>query len=119
MDTDSFIIHIKTEKFSWRYFKRHWKIVCTLNYSGNDKRPLSSGMNKKVIGLVKDELGGKIMIEFALKPKTYFYLIDDGSEHKMCIMKREIKFENQKCKNETILKTHQKFKIEAHGVYTE
>ena len=36
----------------------------TSNYDENDKRPLPIGKNKKVIGLFKDELGGKIMIEF-------------------------------------------------------
>ena len=34
-------------------------------------------MNNKVIGLMKDELGGKILSEFvALRPKTYSYLTD-------------------------------------------
>ena len=31
------------------------------NYDKNDKRPLQIGINKKVIGMFKDELGGKIM----------------------------------------------------------
>ena len=34
------------------------------NYDENDKRPLTIVMNKKVIGLLKDELGGKIIKEF-------------------------------------------------------
>ena len=39
--------------------------------------------NKKVIGLMKDELGGKIVIKFVeLRAKTYSYLKHDGSEDK-------------------------------------
>ena len=37
--------------------------------------------NKRVISVMKDELGGKIMKEFVgLRAKTYSYLIKDGSE---------------------------------------
>ena len=40
----------------------------------NDKRPLQIGVNKKVIGMFKDELGEKILKEFfALRAKTYTY----------------------------------------------
>ena len=56
------------------------KIYDTSNYKVN--RPLPTE-NKKVIGLMKDELGGKIITEFvALRPKTYSYLIDDGESDK-------------------------------------
>ena len=53
----------------------------TSNYEAN--RPLPKRKKKKVIRLMKDELGGKIMTEFAaLRPKTYSYLMDDGKNDK-------------------------------------
>ena len=46
-------------------------------------RVLPGGNNKKVIGLINDKLGGKIMAKFVgLKANTYNYLTDDGSEDK-------------------------------------
>ena len=45
-------------------------------------RPLPKWKNNKVIGLTIDELGGKIMTEFAaLRPKTYSYLTGDNDEN--------------------------------------
>ena len=69
MDTESFIMHIKTEDFYQDIANDVEKSCDTSNYEVN--RPLHTGKNKKVIGLMKDELGGKIMAEFvALIPKT-------------------------------------------------
>ena len=103
MDTDSFVIHIFTEDFFKDIandFERWFDTSC---YDKNDKRPLSIGMNKKVIGLFKDELGGKIMKEFcALKAKTYTYLMDDDNQKKKakgikkCIIEHRLMFENYK-----------------------
>ena len=97
MDTDSFFINIFTEDI----FEEN---MCdTSNYYKNDKRPLLKIMNKKVIGLFKDEFGGKIMKAFcALRSKTYSYLMNDDSEKKkakgikMCVIKRRLMLENYK-----------------------
>ena len=99
MDTDSFVIFVKTEDFYKDIANDVDKWCDTSNYDEKDERPLSIGKNKKVIGMFKDELGGKIMIVFcALKAKAYAYLIEDGKEHKKAkgtkkfIIKREITF---------------------------
>ena len=103
------------------------KTFDTSNYEFD--RPLPKGKNKKVIGLMKDELGGKIMTEFvAVRPKTYSYLMDDGGsdkkakEAKKCVIKRRLKFNDYKdclLNNEIVLKSQQRFKSERHDVYTE
>ena len=73
MDTDSFIFHIQTEDV--------YEDI-TDDVEKND-RSLLREKNKKVIGLMKDELGGKIMTEFvAFIPKTHSYLMDDGTSDK-------------------------------------
>ena len=73
MDTDSLIMNIKTKDF-YKDIARDVEIrFDTSNY--NVDRPLPKGKNKKVIGLMKDELGGGIITEFvALRPKTYSYM---------------------------------------------
>ena len=73
MDTDSFAIHIITKDFYKDIGNDVERWFNTSNYDGNKtgKRPLVIGMNKKVIGLFKDELGEKIMTEFVeTRPKT-------------------------------------------------
>ena len=64
MDTNSFIINIKTEDFYEDIANDVEKRFDTSNYRPLSNRPLPKGNNKNVIGLMKDELGGKIMTEF-------------------------------------------------------
>ena len=61
MDTDNVAINIFTEEFFEDINNDVEKWFDTPNYDENDKRPLQIGVNKKVIGMFKDELGGKII----------------------------------------------------------
>ena len=127
MDTDSFVMNIKTEDFYKDNANHVEKRFDTSNYEVN--RPLPTGKNKKVIGLMKDELGGKTITEFVtLRPKTYSYLINDCKEDKKAkgtkkwVIKRMIKFNDYKnclLKDEVILKLQQRFISNKHNVYTE
>ena len=122
MDTDSFIMNIKTNNFYKDIASDVENRFDTSNYEAN--RPLPTGKNKKVIGLMKDELGGKIITEFVtLRPKTYSFLTDDGKEDKKaketkkCVIKKMIKFNDyKKCllNGEIILKSQQRFKSKKH-----
>ena len=101
----------------------------TSTYSEDKKRPRSRDINKKVIGLMKDELGWKIMIELvAIRPKPYSSLMDDDNgvkkakETKKCLGNWRLIYTNYKgcsLKNKIKLKSQQRFKSEAHSVYTE
>ena len=128
MDTDSFIIHIKTDDFYKDIANDVNEWFDTSNYDENDKRPLPSGRNKKVLGKCKDELGGKIITELiALTAKTYAYKNEDGSDHKKgkgtkkCVVKKDITFENYKealFNNKPIIKLQRVFKSDHHSVST-
>ena len=70
MNTDSLIIHTETEEFYKDIADEVEKRYHTSNYEVD--RPLPKGMNKNVIDLMIDKLGGKIITEFVvLGPKTY------------------------------------------------
>ena len=128
-NTDSFIIHIKTEDFFQDICNDVEKWFDTSNYDKNDKRPLPIGKNKKVLGLFKDELGGKIITEFvALRPKAYTYLGDYGNDHKKSkgtkksVIKQKLTFQNSKDRlfnNKNFSRSQQRFKSYNHDVYTE
>ena len=83
MDTDSLIYHIKTKDFYIDIADDVPNKFDTSSY--HQDRPLPIGLNKKVIGLMEDKLGGKIRTKFiALRPKLYSYRELDGTEDKKC-----------------------------------
>ena len=95
MNTDSFIVYIKIDIYR--------NIAEDAETNFEQERPLPKGENKKVIGLMKDKLDGKIMTEFVrLRARTYSYLIDDVSENKKrkkyknVHYKKKLEFENYK-----------------------
>ena len=81
MDTRSFIVYAKTDDI-YKDIAEDVEIrFDTSNFEID--RPLPKGRNRKVIRLMEDELGGKIMKEFVgLRPKTYSYLKNNNDEDK-------------------------------------
>ena len=101
MNTDNFIVQVKTDDI----YKDIAEDVETRFDTSNFEldRALPEGKNKKVIGLMKEKLGGQIMKEFArLKARSYSYLKDKNDEDKKvkgtkkCVIKRKLKFEDYK-----------------------
>ena len=128
MDTDSFVYHIKTKDFYKDISNDVEARFDTSNYSKEDKRPLTIGLNKKKIGLMKDELGGKIMTEFvALRAKLYAYKTLDKKEEKKCkgikkcVVKKTLTFNDyKKCLDDgkNVYKSQMLFQNKDHEIYT-
>ena len=127
MDTDSFVLNVRTKDFYRDISEDVKDRFDTSNFYCD--RPLPIGVNKKVVGLMKDELGGGIITEFAaLRLKAYSYRTDDLVElkkakgTKKCIVKKMLGFDDyKKClfEKEKVLKSQQRFKSENHTMYTE
>ena len=88
--TDVNIVYIKTDDIYKNSEGNFETIFDSSKYELEEK-------SKKVIGLMKDELGGKIIVNiFGLRVKTDSYLIDDGGQEKKtkdtkkCVIKKYI-----------------------------
>ena len=96
----------------------------------DDNRPFPIGWNEKIIGLFKDELGGRIMKEFVGLGQKHMHThkhmmivsVKKLKEQKTCLKKRGPMFKNYidwLFNNKIILKSQQRFKSYCHSVYTE
>ena len=100
MDTDSLVYNIRTEDFYKDIAEDVETRFDTSGYETDKLLPIRK--NKKVIGLMKDELGGKIMKEFiTLRPKMYGYRVGKDEPKKCkgikkCVVKKTITFEDYK-----------------------
>ena len=130
MDTDSLVYHIKAEDF---YADIAEDVPARFDMSGYDPtmggaKPLPVGLNIKVIGLMKDEMAGEIIMEFvALRPKLYSYRKIGGVEGKKCkgikkgVVKRTLTFEdNKNClfKQSYLYRSQLMFRSIKHDVHT-
>ena len=100
MDTDSLICCIETDDF---YKDIADDFESRFDASGYvPDQPLPVGLKKKVIGLMKYELGGEIMKEFVtLRPRMYSYKVGNSESKKCkgikkCVIKKTISFEDYK-----------------------
>ena len=84
-DTDSLMYEIETEDFYKDISEDVKDRFDTSDYPENHPSGIPTGINKKVLGMFKDEAAGKIIIEFVgLRAKLYSYIMDEGEEHKKC-----------------------------------
>ena len=125
MDTDSLIYNIEMEDFYKDTAEDIKERFDTSGYLPNRLLPI--GLNEKVIGLMKDELGGEIMEEFVtLRPKMYSYRTSEN-ESKRCkgikkfVVRKTITFEdNKNClfSGETFYRSQLMFRSSKHKIQT-
>ena len=128
-DTDSLMYEIQTEDFYKDISGDVKNRFDTSDYPENHPSGIPTGINKKVLGMFKDEAAGKIIKEFVgLRAKLYSFIIDDGGEIKKCkgikkqVVKSSISHEDYKTclltgkeqlRKQNILRSY------SHEVYTE
>ena len=128
-DTDSFHYDIETKDFYKDISGDVKAKFDTSAYPENHSSGIPTGINKKVIGMMKDECNGEIMDELAaLRAKLYAAKMYNGDEDKKCkginktVTKNDIAFEDYK--NVLFNRTTQMRKMNVsrshkHEIYTE
>ena len=84
-DTDSLFYEIQTEDFYKDISGDVNNRFDTSDYPENHPSGIPTGINKKVLGMYKDEAAGKNIKEFVgLRSKLYSFIMEDGGESKKC-----------------------------------
>ena len=128
-DTDSLAYEIKTKDFYKDINPDIEEWFDTSDYPTNHPSEIKTGLNSKVLGMVKYEAGGKQTVEFVgLSAKLYSYKMLDGSEDKKCkgvtknVATRSIQFDDyREClfsrkeqnRKINVIRSH------CHEIYTE
>ena len=128
-DTDSLCYEIETEDFYKDIAGDVESKFDTSAYPKDHPSGIKTGVNKKVIGMMKDECSGKIMEGFVgLRAKLYATKMHTGEESKKCkginkvVTKNDIAFEDYK--NVLFNQTKEMRKMNVirsykHEIYTE
>ena len=128
-DTDSLMYEIETEDFYKDISGDVKDKFDTSDYPENHPSGIPTGENKKVLGMMKDEVAGKIIKEFVgLRSKLYSFVTDDGGETKKCkgikkqVVERSIRHEHYKTcltTGKELLRKQNILRSYEHEVYTE
>ena len=128
-DTDSLAYEIETEDF-YRDISSDVKAKFdTSNYPKDHPSGILTGVNKKVIGMFKDEASGKQIAEFVgLRAKLYSYRVEESYEEKKCkgvkkaVIKKTITFNDYKdClfDNKPAMRKMNVIRSHLHTIFTE
>ena len=128
-DTDSLMCEIETEDFYKDISGDVKDRFDTSDYPENHPSGIPTGINKKVLGMMKDEAGGKTIKEFVgLRAKLYSFVMDDGEETKKCkgvkkqVVESSIRHEHYKTcltTGKELLRKQNILRSYNHEVYTE
>ena len=84
-DTDSLMYEIETNDFYADISEDVETKFDTSDYPQDHKSGILTGVNKKVIGMFKDEVAGRQITHFVgLRPKLYSFKVEDLSTSKKC-----------------------------------
>ena len=128
VDTDGCVHHTKTDDYYEDTAPDVPETFDTSCYSKNCRFPLEIGVNKKIPGMMKDEMGDDVMTEFVgLRPKTYSYKSLSNEEVKKCkgvpkcVRDNDIRFgDYKKCLEDgkNIYRKQLTFRSENHTINT-
>ena len=128
-DTDSLLYEIETKDFFKDINPDIESKFDTSDYPKDHPSGIKTGINKKVLGMMKDECKGQMMSEFVgLRAKLYSYKMDAGAEEKKCkgvkkgVVKKSITFEDYKKCLQTKVKQRRKMNVirsHKHEIFTE